>query len=70
MPQINNSRNGIGKNKTLVIIKNMNKKVVITGTNGFIGSNLREELKSKYQIVEINEDLLDLPDWTEKINIF
>ena len=48
----------------------MNKKVVITGTNGFIGSNLREELKSKYQIVEINEDLLDLPDWTEKINIF
>lgn len=48
----------------------MNKKVVITGTNGFIGSNLREELKSKYQIVEINEDILDLLDWTEKIQDF
>jgi ADP-L-glycero-D-manno-heptose 6-epimerase len=45
-------------------------KVIITGTNGFIGSNLREELKSKYQIIEINEDLLDYPDWTEKIQDF
>ena len=48
----------------------MNKKVIITGTKGFIGSNLREELDSGYQIVEINEDILDLPDWTEKIQDF
>lgn len=45
-------------------------KVIITGTKGFIGSNLKEELKSKYRIVEINEDFLDTPDWTEKIQDF
>ena len=32
------------------------EKIIITGTKGFIGSNLKKELEGKYEIIEINED--------------
>lgn len=38
-------------------------KIIITGTNGFIGSNLKKKLESKFRIIEINEDIFDKEDW-------
>ena len=32
-------------------------RIIITGTKGFIGSNLKKELEGKYEILEINEDI-------------
>jgi len=46
------------------------KKIIITGTNGFIGSNLKEELRSKFRIIEINEDVFGSSDWEEKTQDF
>ena len=34
-------------------------RIVITGTNGFIGGNLLNELKDGNEILEINEDIFD-----------
>lgn len=49
-------------------------RILITGTNGFIGKNLLNELKDQNEILEINEDIFDLKEWyTEiylKLNIF
>ncbi len=49
-------------------------KIVITGTNGFIGANLLNELKDGNEILEINEDIFDLENWYDeiyfKLNIF
>jgi ADP-L-glycero-D-manno-heptose 6-epimerase len=39
-------------------------KVLITGTNGFIGKNLKKALK-KHQILSINEDIFDSSDWIQ-----
>ena len=36
------------------------RKAIITGTRGFIGSNLMR-LQNDYQIIEINEDIFDNP---------
>ena len=43
------------------------EKIVITGTKGFIGKNLLDELKDKFEILEINEDFLDQPKWYDEI---
>lgn len=43
------------------------KKVIITGTQGFIGSNLKNELQSKFQIVEINEDIFEHQNWKYRL---
>lgn len=43
-------------------------KVIITGTKGFIGSNLKKELESKYEIIEINEDIFKNVDWREEVS--
>lgn len=43
------------------------KKVLITGTKGFIGKNLLNELKNKNEISEINEDIFDIPDWSDEL---
>ena len=49
-------------------------KILITGTNGFIGKNLSNELNGKHDILEINEDIFDLKNWYNEIyfrlNIF
>ena len=39
------------------------KKVVLTGSNGFIGKNLFEFLKNKFSVYTINEDIFDDKDW-------
>lgn len=45
------------------------KKAIITGTNGFIGSNLKRRIESEFQIVEINEDIFDIDEsWREILN--
>ncbi len=41
-------------------------KVVITGTKGFIGKNLLNEL-SDHEILEINEDIFDTENWYDEI---
>ena len=42
------------------------KKVIITGTKGFIGKRLKEALVN-YEIVEINEDIFDDFDWRREL---
>lgn len=42
-------------------------RILITGTDGFIGKNLLIELKNKHQILEINEDIFDIPKWYDEI---
>jgi ADP-L-glycero-D-manno-heptose 6-epimerase len=43
------------------------RKVLITGTKGFIGKQLLNELKSKFLISEINENIFDLTGWHEEL---
>lgn len=43
------------------------KKVIITGTQGFIGSNLKNELQSKFQIIETNEDTFKHQNWKYRL---
>ena len=43
------------------------RKAIITGTRGFIGSNLMKKLEVNYQIIEINEDIFDNPSWREEL---
>ena len=42
-------------------------RILITGTNGFIGKNLLNELKEEHDILEINEDIFDVEDWYNEI---
>ena len=44
------------------------KKIIVTGTKGFIGSNLKNSLFGKYEILEINEDVFKNPDWREEVS--
>jgi len=44
------------------------KRIIITGTNGFIGSNLKKELDSKYEIIEINEDIFKNTSWKDEVS--
>jgi ADP-L-glycero-D-manno-heptose 6-epimerase len=39
------------------------KKIIITGTKGFIGGNLLRELSDRFRVYEINEDIFDNKDW-------
>ena len=43
-------------------------RIVITGTNGFIGKNLLNELKNQHDILEINEDIFDLDKYIPPMN--
>ena len=42
-------------------------KILITGTEGFIGKNLYNKLKSEYDIITINEDVFNEDNWINKI---
>lgn len=42
-------------------------KAIVTGGNGFIGLNLINKIKDRYEIVQIEEDFLSSLDWEEKI---
>jgi len=44
------------------------EKIIITGTKGFIGSNLKKELESKYEIIEINENIFKNVSWKEEVS--
>lgn len=43
------------------------KTIIITGTNGFIGSNLKKELELDYNIIEINEDIFVSTNWKDSV---
>jgi ADP-L-glycero-D-manno-heptose 6-epimerase len=43
------------------------KKAIITGGKGFIGSNLMEEIKDRYEVIQIEEEFLNFSNWEEKI---
>ena len=55
------------------IMKTATKKVLITGSNGFIGSNLRDYLQDfgDYDIYEFNRKnlLSELPNMVEKVDL-
>ena len=38
-------------------------RILITGTKGFIGKNLLNELKEEHNILEINEDIFVVEYW-------
>ena len=42
-------------------------RIIITGTKGFIGGNLKKRLQSDFDIIDINEDIFDNPDWKEEL---
>ena len=42
-------------------------KILITGTDGFIGKNLLNELKDKNEILEINEDIFLTDNWIDTL---
>lgn len=44
------------------------EKIIITGTKGFIGSNLKKELSSDFEIIEINEDIFNSSSWKEEVS--
>jgi len=44
------------------------EKIIITGTKGFIGSNLKNELKDKFEIIEINENIFKNTSWKDEIS--
>jgi len=44
------------------------KKIIVTGTHGFIGSNLKKSLESKYEIIEINEDVFNNISWKDEVS--
>ena len=50
------------------------KRAIVTGSKGFVGKNLIEEIKNDFEILEINEDIFINEDWTNillsKINKF
>lgn len=39
------------------------EKAIITGSNGFIGKNLLFELREKFDVFEINEDIFNQVNW-------
>jgi len=43
------------------------KNILITGTHGFIGSNLLFELSDRFRISEINEDIFNNENWTQEL---
>lgn len=43
-------------------------KIIITGTKGFVGSNLKRKLESKYEVIEINEDVFQTVNWKEEVS--
>lgn len=63
MPYIHNTGDGNGKNKPLV----MKSKVILTGSIGFIGSNLKKLLLEEWEVLEINEEIFGHSDWEKKI---
>jgi ADP-L-glycero-D-manno-heptose 6-epimerase len=42
-------------------------KILITGTDGFIGKNIYNELKSEHDIITINDDIFNEDNWINKI---
>jgi ADP-L-glycero-D-manno-heptose 6-epimerase len=44
------------------------RKVIITGSKGFIGKNLIDEIKDNFEILEINEDIFENEDWTNHLS--
>lgn len=47
------------------------QNILITGTKGFIGSNLKAELSNQFKIWEINEDIFQSEDWMDQLsNLF
>ncbi len=43
------------------------RKVIITGTKGFIGSNLKKKLESDFEVIQINEDIFDNLNWRDEL---
>ena len=43
------------------------RKVIITGSKGFIGKNLIDKIKDDFEILEINEDIFENEDWTNNL---
>lgn len=42
-------------------------KILITGTEGFIGKNLKKKLENNHSITEINEFFFENDNWTDKL---
>lgn len=45
----------------------MKQKILITGTQGFIGNHLKQKLNNDFIISEINESIFDTKNWIEEL---
>jgi ADP-L-glycero-D-manno-heptose 6-epimerase len=48
----------------------VSNKIVITGTDGFIGKNLYNKIKDEYCIMQLNENTFDKERWWEILHYF
>ena len=44
------------------------KKIIITGTDGFVGKNLKNKLSDSFEIIEINESVFKSVDWYDEVS--
>ena len=44
------------------------KKIIITGTDGFVGKNLKNKLSDSFEIIEINESIFKSVDWYDEVS--
>ena len=42
-------------------------KIIITGTDGFIGKNMLKACQDDFNVYEINEDIFNLPNWGDTL---
>lgn len=42
-------------------------KIIVTGTEGFIGKNFLKSLNNNFIVVKINEDIFNNPNWTDSL---
>ena len=46
------------------------KKALITGTQGFIGKNLKESIQDEFEIFEIDEDIFNSDTWYDTLFLY
>ena len=43
------------------------KKIIVTGSEGFIGKNFLDSVKDKFIIIRINEDIFSTENWYHRL---
>ena len=43
------------------------KKIVLTGWNGFVGRNIKMKLEEDFELILIENDFIERPDWEKEL---